>query len=367
MRKLICVILICCIFILGVIKVIQMIKNKQNSTYSIVLFSISLITVTTVFLLIVDRLNGGNRIDYFSEQNLIKSLGTIDMSWRDNSTQTPKASMPKIIHRTYKNFPEAMKLFKIPWEETSKNLPDWNQKFWADSDIESWLLNTFGQHSGITKAYHAINPKFGAARADLFRYLICYMEGGLYLDIKSTGNKPPSTLTKNTEMMVSHWKHPQWPELFGKLGEIQNWFIYSLPGAKPLEYVIQKIVQNIRSIQLHDEDAPCLKLAREFICYLPRPKRKVLSTTGPWVYSFVLKNFIDNNDDRVKVVKPDLDNYVSYGSSVHKLEQRDDHYSKQKGKLILTSSQKISEDDVKNAISELRSAFSHNKNGNFLL
>ena len=104
MWKLICAILICCVFILGVIKVIQMIKNKQNSTYSIVLFSISLITVTTVFLMIVDRLNGGNRIDYFSEQNLIKSLGTIDMSWRDNSTQTPKASMPKIIHRTYKNY-----------------------------------------------------------------------------------------------------------------------------------------------------------------------------------------------------------------------------------------------------------------------
>ena len=53
MWKLICVILICCIFILGVIKVIHMIKNKkQNSTYSIVLFSISLITITTVFLLI---------------------------------------------------------------------------------------------------------------------------------------------------------------------------------------------------------------------------------------------------------------------------------------------------------------------------
>ena len=52
MWKLIYVILICCIFILGVIKVIHMIKNKkQNSTYSIVLFSISLIIFTGLLLL----------------------------------------------------------------------------------------------------------------------------------------------------------------------------------------------------------------------------------------------------------------------------------------------------------------------------
>ena len=57
MWNIICTLFICCMFIVGVIKVIRMIKNKTHSPYLIVLFSISVITVTTVFLLLCFQLS----------------------------------------------------------------------------------------------------------------------------------------------------------------------------------------------------------------------------------------------------------------------------------------------------------------------
>ncbi len=36
----------------------------------------------------------------------------------------------------------------------------------------------------------ADQPRYGVVLADIFRYLVIYNEGGVYLDIKSTVNRP---------------------------------------------------------------------------------------------------------------------------------------------------------------------------------
>jgi hypothetical protein len=51
-----------------------------------------------------------------------------------------------------------------------------------DNDIKYFLETEFGKEHRITKAYFLINEKYGAARADLFRYYVLYITGGVYID-----------------------------------------------------------------------------------------------------------------------------------------------------------------------------------------
>jgi inositol phosphorylceramide mannosyltransferase catalytic subunit len=348
MWKLICIILICCVFILGVIKFIRMIKNKkQKDTYSIVLYGVSLLTIIALCLLIVFQ-NSNHYLESYKE--------SVKLIQIDPYKETINPKMPRVIHRTYRTFPEAMKLFKKSWMDTKKKLPDWEQKFYSDSDIENWLLSTFGINSVITKAYHSINPKFGAARADLFRYLVIYIHGGLYLDLKSFALKELPILSKNTEMLISPWGTPQWSEILGKSGEIQNWYLYALPGAKALELVIKRIVNNIYSIQMDPINAKCLQIIKD-VKEVPTPKDIVLTTTGPIAYTLALQNF---DRPSLEIVKPNLNNCLAYAPvdkwTEHEKLQGKNHYSKQTGSLILLNGPKISQLEIDNISNELRSA-----------
>ncbi len=54
---------------------------------------------------------------------------------------------------------------------------------YENKDIETFL-RTHATEDQI-KAYLSINPNYGAARADFFRYAVMFYKGGVYLDIKS--------------------------------------------------------------------------------------------------------------------------------------------------------------------------------------
>jgi mannosyltransferase OCH1-like enzyme len=60
--------------------------------------------------------------------------------------------------------------------------PDFSYRFYDDRDRESLIGDAYGE--AILAGYRRIDPAFGAARADLFRYLCVYHCGGVYLDVK---------------------------------------------------------------------------------------------------------------------------------------------------------------------------------------
>ena len=66
--------------------------------------------------------------------------------------------------------------------------PDYSYRLWTDDEIPDFIHDHYGR--AIRDAYLRINPVYGAARADLFRYLMVYRLGGVYLDIKSSTAKP---------------------------------------------------------------------------------------------------------------------------------------------------------------------------------
>ena len=51
----------------------------------------------------------------------------------------------------------------------------------------NYIRREYGE--SILSCYLRIDPVYGAARADLFRYLLLYRTGGVYLDIKSAARR----------------------------------------------------------------------------------------------------------------------------------------------------------------------------------
>lgn len=142
--------------------------------------------------------------------------------------------IPRTIYQTWytKNIPleiqKDIDLMKI-------NNPVFNYSFFDDNMMRDFVQTNFSKQ--ILGAYDMLN--IGAAKADLWRYLILYKNGGVYLDIDSVWQGSFDELITdddcgivsreaNTDIFV------QWCLIFGSKHPI-------------LEYAIEKACKNIYS------------------------------------------------------------------------------------------------------------------------
>ena len=186
--------------------------------------------------------------------------------------------IPKILHQTYhtKFLPEA---FLRNQEQLQRNNPNWEYRLYDDDDIETFIGDAYGPT--ILSYYKRINPKYGAARADLFRYLLMYKEGGAYLDIKSTLAQPIDTILRpDDQYWLSTWRNGPgephegygiWKDLRDlPQGEFQQWHIVTVAGHPFLRAVIDAVLMNI------DRYHPCLHGVG---------RSGVIRVTGPVAYT----------------------------------------------------------------------------------
>lgn len=189
--------------------------------------------------------------------------------------------IPKKIHQTYKNR-------ELPFEiqkniEKLKRLnPLWEYCFYDDQDIITYIKEQYSPE--VLDYYLRIDSSYGAARADLFRYLVLYREGGVYLDIKTTIDKPlDEVLLPDEEFPLMQWdngtadryqgediiemKHPN---EFQRESYIQ-WCIISSKGHGFLKEILIQVLSNI------DKYNPFLMGIGE---------RGVVQVSGPTTYSY---------------------------------------------------------------------------------
>lgn len=163
--------------------------------------------------------------------------------------------IPKIIHQSFstKNMPKEI-LDNI--KKIKKLNPNWEYRFYNDKDVTNFISENYESH--ILEYYNKINPKYGAARADLFRYLLIYKVGGVWLDIKSFPTKPLNELIKDDDVfLLSQWQnkisesykgwglHRLLQHIPG--GEFQQWHIVSVKENPFLKAVIEKVLNNIHN------------------------------------------------------------------------------------------------------------------------
>ena len=216
---------------------------------------------------------------------------------------------------------------------TQNAIPDWEQIIYGDKEIDNFLEKEFGKDHKVTKAYNLINPKYGAARADLFRYLIIYKYGGLYLDMKSCVKGPIPEMPEDKDMWVSDWGADMQGHLFPKKGEYQNWYIYTRKGAPIMKEIIERVVHNIYT--LHENPHININISDSSFKNdegtETKSKGNVLCTTGPIAMTIaILKS------KQINTVQDDIsiNNVLNYYCIKDNYIVPKDHYSQQTEPLI---------------------------------
>lgn len=158
--------------------------------------------------------------------------------------------IPKVIHQTYKPaFRELDPRLQRNVHHLQAVNPDWEYKYYSDADCVPYIQTHYG--SRMVSTYRRINPKYGAARADLFRYLLMYQEGGIYLDIKSSATRPFSEiLDPSDEFILTRWPKLRIPYV-GNVwkthridGEWIQWVIICRPKHPVWKHIIHDVLAN---------------------------------------------------------------------------------------------------------------------------
>jgi mannosyltransferase OCH1-like enzyme len=197
----------------------------------------------------------------------------------------------RVIHQTVENMQQVLPEYANNRDFLSRINPTWQMILYTSDDREDFIRSTYDLE--VLKAYLSIDSRYGAARADFFRYLVVYDQGGLYLDVKATAYKPLDTVVNASDTFVT----AQWPlHIDGidtsKVGihdelahpEYQNWFILGAQKSVVLENVIATVLSNIN---------------RYSAVSFGVGKMGVIRTTGPIAYSNAIHNFVVNGQVRL--------------------------------------------------------------------
>jgi len=146
--------------------------------------------------------------------------------------------IPKVIHQTwYTSKPHAQLASRI--EANKKQNPGWGFKLWSDHDIIVWLRkNKLWEELDMFRSLYV-----GPAKADLFRMLLLYREGGFYMDVDNYLTEPiDEFLNPAAECMVAmNWRK-----------EIDFSICAAVPGNIYIENTLTSITRRLRA----REDGP---------------------------------------------------------------------------------------------------------------
>jgi hypothetical protein len=205
--------------------------------------------------------------------------------------------IPKLIHQTF--FSNSTPPLPLP-SEIEENIaflkslnPAWEHRLYDKDQMVGFIETHYG--ADILKCFNRIDPSYGAAQADFFRYLLMYKCGGVYLDIKSSISAPlDSFLLDDDTYIISQWRNKKNEEFEGwglhydlreiQGGEFQQWHIIAAPGHPFLRAVIQRVLTN-------------------FDLYLPSlhgvGKNGVLRLTGPTAYTLAISPLLKSYGHRI--------------------------------------------------------------------
>lgn len=137
--------------------------------------------------------------------------------------------IPKIIWQTMKSnqVPAFMKEYADTWID--KN-PEYEYRFFDDDDIVDFISNDFPSYLEVYKKI-----KYGASKADLWRYLIMYKYGGVYVDLDCRCINP-----------LRQWIDPgaRYVTQLGTNKDFCQWLIISVPHNPIFLKAAQKAINN---------------------------------------------------------------------------------------------------------------------------
>ena len=238
-------------------------------------------------------------------------------------TFTEGDTIPRIIHQTFytRDLPATL---QENVDLMRRLNPEWEYRFYDDSDIAKFIQSHYPPE--VWRYFERIDSRYGAARADLFRYLLMYKMGGVYLDIKSVVTRPIA-LRKDDLLLLSNWERISGEFDWGghyelrniAAGEYQQWHIVCAPGHPCMKAVIETVLSNIATYDpnLHGVG-----------------KKGVLRVTGPVAYTMAIHRIQQEHAHRVVDIKAELGfEYNVYRDQSHEKEFKS-HYSLQTAPVV---------------------------------
>lgn len=160
--------------------------------------------------------------------------------------------IPKVIYQTFKSNIVSDKIYEGIESYISLN-PDYRYEFYDDdrmcSYIDSYNCSDFNFNlEELKKAFYNIVPPAG--KADIWRYLIIYENGGIYTDIDSKCIKPFSSYINPDDDIVTcltgiahNYDNPTvvWRHLF------PQWFLIYSPKCSILKEIIEECVKAVNT------------------------------------------------------------------------------------------------------------------------
>jgi inositol phosphorylceramide mannosyltransferase catalytic subunit len=226
--------------------------------------------------------------------------------------------IPKIIHQTVANKKEMHPAYLQNVDILKRMNPWWEHRLYDDEECRQFIEENAPE---ILEYYDSINPEYGPAKSDIFRYVVVYHVGGVYLDIKSTITRPlDEVLLKDDEYILAHWdekKNPyagRYREL-GHVKEFQQWHVIAKKNHPFLKEVLNLVVNKIKNYSVGVG------------------KPGVLRLTGPIAYTQAIQNVKDQHKYRL-VDDIGLEYSVFKDKQEHKQYSRN-HYSNLRSPIVM--------------------------------
>ena len=159
----------------------------------------------------------------------------IDLGQHHRSKDKGKRLIPKIVHQTWKEHitPELYPIksvFQASWKQKG-----WEHRFYTDDDAIKFLKTHFPQE--VLEAYNTLIPT--AFKADLFRYCVLFIHGGVYVDYDVLCE---TDLDHAIDLKVGFFVPV---DIVDKC--LWNGFIGSVPGHPFLAAAIETVVNYVRN------------------------------------------------------------------------------------------------------------------------
>jgi inositol phosphorylceramide mannosyltransferase catalytic subunit len=239
----------------------------QSRLKKIILF-ISLIYLCIILYFLVIYIRDSIR----TKSRINKTRQDITKLISQNKGRSLDLKIPRKIIQTVPDKANISPLFQKNIDYIKRLNPTWQHTLFDNAECKEYIQTHFPEYLPY---YLAINPKYGAARADFFRYVYMYVEGGVYLDIKSAMKYPlDEIIYPSDEFILTHWYgfdiigRPF--ENIKKYGEFQQWHIICKQNHPALLEVIQRVIGKIQDYKKETVGVG---------------KTAVLHTTGPVPYT----------------------------------------------------------------------------------
>jgi inositol phosphorylceramide mannosyltransferase catalytic subunit len=207
-----------------------------------------------------------------------------------DGTSANRRRIPRIIHQVFLDGNLTPEL-RANVDELKARNPGWEHRLYDNERAEALIRDVYGEK--MLEIFRKIDPRYVAARVDLLCNLIIHHAGGVYLDIKSTIERPLDEVVRDEDSyLLAQWRNgPGEPNEGWGLhrdlahvpgGEYMKYFIIAEPGHPYSKAIIERIVENVKNYH------PWSAVGR----------RGVLRTTGPIAYTLAIHPIRDLHPHR---------------------------------------------------------------------